>query len=108
MIKAFLFDLDGVLTDTSEFHYRAWQHLADDEGLSFSRADNEELRGISRRESLNILLKGKKISEDLANAWMERKNSYYGKLVEQMTPVDLLPGAKDLLVGLRAAGIKIA
>ena len=108
MIKAFLFDLDGVLTDTSEFHYLSWQRLADEEGLAFSREDNEALRGISRRESLAILLKGRPISEETAQVWMERKNSYYVELVEQMSPGDLLPGAMNLLQELRAAGIKIA
>jgi beta-phosphoglucomutase len=108
MIKAFLFDLDGVLTDTSEFHYQAWQRLADEEGLPFSRQDNEALRGVSRRASLNILLKGKQISEETAESWMERKNRYYIELVEKMTPGDLLPGSANLLGELRQAGLKIA
>ncbi len=108
MIKAFLFDLDGVLTDTSEFHYLAWQRLADEEGLPFSRQDNEALRGVSRRASLDILLKGKPISEETAESWMERKNNYYIELVEKMTPADLLPGAAVLLSELRQAGIRIA
>lgn len=108
MIKAFLFDLDGVLTDTSEFHYLAWQRLADEEGLPFSRLDNDDLRGVSRRESLAAMLKGKPISEDTAQVWMERKNSYYLELVNRMTPSNLLPGAVDLLAELRAAGFLIA
>jgi len=63
-IKAIIFDLDGVLTDTSEYHYRAWKHLADDEGISFTRAENDaHLRGIGRRDSLLFLLKGSKVSE---------------------------------------------
>lgn len=108
MIKAFLFDLDGVLTDTSEFHYLAWQRLADEEGLPFSRLDNEALRGVSRRESLTVLLKGSNISDETAQAWMDRKNSYYLELVNRMTPANLLPGAVNLLAELRAAGIRIA
>jgi beta-phosphoglucomutase len=107
MIRAFLFDLDGVLTDTSEFHYRAWQRLADEEGLPFNRKDNEALRGVGRRESLNILLKGKYIDEETAQAWMARKNSYYVEQVENMTDDDLLPGSVDLLKQLRRAGIKV-
>ncbi len=108
MIRAFLFDLDGVLTDTSEYHYQAWQHLADDEGLPFNRADNEALRGVGRRESLNAMLKGRPIDEATAEAWMERKNSYYVELIGRMTRKDLLPGALELLAELRQAGIKIA
>lgn len=105
-ITAFLFDLDGVLTDTSEFHYQGWKRLADEEGLPFTRQDNEALRGVSRRESLNLLLKGRQIDEETAQAWMDRKNRYYLKLVEKMTPADLLPGALDLLRELRSARIK--
>ena len=67
-ITAFIFDLDGVITDTSEFHYQAWQRLADEEGIPFSRAENEKLRGVSRRESLNLMLKGRVISEETAQA----------------------------------------
>ena len=58
-ITAILFDLDGVLTDTAEYHFLAWKKLADEIGVPFDRADNEALRGVSRRESLEILLKGK-------------------------------------------------
>ncbi len=108
MIRAFLFDLDGVLTDTSEFHFRGWKRLADEEGLPFNRKDNEALRGVSRRESLTILLKGRVIPEDQMEAWMDRKNAYYLELVNQMTPADLLPGSLDLLAEIRAAGMKIA
>ena len=107
MIKAFLFDLDGVLTDTSEFHYRAWQRLADEEGLPFTRKDNEALRGVGRRESLDILLKGKRISEATAQAWMERKNNYYVEQVLKITEDNLLPGALQMLKQLRRSGIKV-
>ncbi len=96
------------LTDTAEFHYRGWKQLADDEGIPFNREDNEALRGISRRESLNLLLKGRAITEEQAEAWMERKNNYYRAMLLQMTPDDLLPGALHLLGQLREAGVKIA
>ena len=96
MIRAFLFDLDGVLTDTSEFHYQAWQQLATEIGVPFDRADNEALRGVSRRESLLLLLKGRPASEEQMDEWMERKNNNYLALVSQMTPADLLPGAAFL------------
>ena len=62
-IQAILFDLDGVITDTAEFHYQAWQALADAQGLPFDRAANEKLRGVSRRESLELILAGRRISE---------------------------------------------
>lgn len=107
-IKAFIFDLDGVLTDTAEYHYQAWKKLADEEGLPFTREDNEALRGVSRRESLNLLLKGAPISEEQAQAWMERKNNYYLERVQQIQPGDMLPGSRQLLDEIRAAGYKIA
>ncbi|HEX7432754.1 MAG TPA: beta-phosphoglucomutase [Anaerolineaceae bacterium] len=108
MIQAFLFDLDGVLTDTSEFHYRGWKRLADEEGLPFDRDDNEALRGVSRRESLLLMLKGRAIPEATLQTWMERKNTYYLELVTAMNPGDLLPGALDLLQEIRTAGLRIA
>lgn len=107
-ITAFIFDLDGVITDTSEFHYQAWQRLADEEGIPFSRAENEKLRGVSRRESLNLMLKGRVISEETAQAWMERKNRYYIDLVKTLDPSGVLPGVKTLLTDLKAAGLLAA
>lgn len=107
-IHAFIFDLDGVLTDTAEYHYLAWKRLADEEGIPFSREDNESLRGISRRESLAIILKGREISEVQAQALMEQKNAYYLELIRQLSPKDLLPGALPLLQEIRNAQMKIA
>ncbi|HBF40268.1 MAG TPA: beta-phosphoglucomutase [Anaerolineaceae bacterium] len=106
MFKAFLFDLDGVLTDTSEFHFLAWQRLATELGISFTREDNEALRGVSRRESLTLLLKGREVTEEQAAEMMGRKNGYYLDLVNQMTPANLLPGAKEILVELGGMGVK--
>src|SRR5690349_12723240 len=91
-IRGFIFDLDGVLTDTSEFHYLGWQRLADEEGLSFSREINETLRGIPRRASLMLILKGRAYDEEKILGMMERKNNYYLELVRGITPKDLLPG----------------
>ncbi|HXF64992.1 MAG TPA: beta-phosphoglucomutase [Caldilineaceae bacterium] len=107
-IHALLFDLDGVITDTAEYHYRAWKKLADEEGIPFSRQDNEQLRGVSRRESLNRLLKGREIDEETAQTWMARKNSYYREMIETISQKDLLPGAAELLAQARAAGLRIA
>jgi beta-phosphoglucomutase len=108
MIRAFIFDLDGVITDTAEFHYRGWKRLADEEGLSFSREDNEHLRGIPRRESLMLIVKDHKYPEEKIQEMMERKNSYYLEFIKEISPRDLLPGAKELLEEIRAAGLKNA
>jgi len=107
MVTGFIFDLDGVITDTAEYHYRAWKKLAEEEGLPFTRQDNEQLRGVSRRESLRRLLKGKAVDEATAEAWMTRKNAYYQTFLATMTPDDLLPGAQAFLETARAAGIKV-
>lgn len=107
-LRGAILDLDGVLTDTSELHYRAWKKLADEEGIAFSRADNEALRGVSRRESLLLLLKDRVISEKSMQEMMARKNRYYQESITQLGAEDLLPGAYKFLEDLRTAGIKIA
>ena len=104
---AFIFDLDGVLTDTSEFHYLAWKRLADEERLPFTREDNEHLRGVSRRESLRRLLKGRPIDEPTAEAWMARKNTYYCAYLETMTPDDVLAGVRPFLEEARGTGVRV-
>ena len=106
-IEAFIFDLDGVFTDTAEYHYRAWKQLADEEGYPFTREDNEQLRGVSRRESLNRLLKGAPISEETAQAYMERKNTYYQSYLQLITPADVLPNVSEFLRAARLAGLKL-
>ena len=107
-IRAFIFDLDGVLTDTAEYHYQAWRQLAEEEGIPFDRGRNEALRGVSRRESLNLILDGRTISEEQALRWMERKNSYYLDKIRQMAPDEVLSGARQLLADIRAAGLMVA
>jgi beta-phosphoglucomutase len=107
--KAILFDLDGVLTDTSEYHYRAWKRLADEEGIPFTRQENDEhLRGVSRRESLMYIIRGRNYSEDQIQEMMDRKNRYYNDMIKGMSPNDLVPGGKQLLQEIRDAGIKVA
>jgi beta-phosphoglucomutase len=107
--KAIIFDLDGVLTDTSEYHYQAWKHLANDEGISFTREENDaHLRGLGRRESLMYLIRGRQYSEEQIQEMMDRKNRYYNVLIKQMTPNELVPGGRDLLEEIRKSGLKIA
>ena len=109
-LKAVLFDLDGVITDTSEFHYQAWKRLADEEGYTFSREINERLRGISRLASLDIILEesGARLSENQRFELGERKNSYYKQLLKSITPDNMLPGIAALVSELRERGIKTA
>jgi beta-phosphoglucomutase len=107
-IRGFIFDLDGVLTDTAEYHYRGWKRLADEEGIPFTREDNESLRGIPRRESLMLILKGRQYPEEKILEMMERKNNYYLKFIQEVTPKDLLPGARELLEEVHKAGLRSA
>lgn len=105
MTVGYILDLDGVITDTAEFHYRAWKRLADEQGMPFTRTDNEALRGVPRRRSLEILLKDKVLSEVQMQAWMERKNAYYREFLKEITPDDLLPGVWNFLRDAKAARI---
>lgn len=107
-IQGFIFDLDGVLTDTAEYHYRAWKRLADELGIPFTREENEALRGIPRRESLLMMLKGRTFPEETLTELMERKNGYYLAYIREISPRDVLPGARELLSEIRAAGLKTA
>jgi kojibiose phosphorylase len=105
MLRGVIFDLDGVITDTAEYHYQAWKRLADEEGLPFTRADNEQLRGVSRRQSLLLILGGQELSEARMEQMMSNKNRYYQELLAQVTPDDLLPGVAALLDELDAAAL---
>lgn len=107
-LEAVIFDLDGVITDTAEYHFQAWKRLADEEGISFDRADNEQLRGVSRRESLQRILRDRPVSEEQKLEMMSRKNRYYQDMLQQITPDDLLPGVEALLGELDAADVPYA
>ena len=108
IIHGFIFDLDGVLTDTAEYHYQAWQRLADEHGIPFSREHNDALRGVSRRRSLELMLAGRMFPEEQMQHMMDRKNRYYQELLQHVSTQDLLPGVRKLLTELRAAQIKSA
>jgi len=107
-IKAFILDLDGVITDTAEFHFKAWKKMADEEGIPFEREDNEKLRGVSRRKSMELILDGREMAEDKIQKLMDRKNRYYNDFLENLTEDDLLPGARDLIDEIIRRGYKIA
>ena len=109
-ILGVILDLDGVVTDTAEYHFQAWKKLADEENVPFSREENEQLRGVSRRRSLELLLgeHRSRFSEAQMVEMMARKNGYYQKMLETITPDDFLPGAKALLDELKQRGLKVA
>jgi kojibiose phosphorylase len=108
IIRAVIFDLDGVLTNTAEYHYLAWQRLADEENLLFNRQINERLRGVSRQRSLEIILNGRPIAPTKFTEMTERKNRYYVESLQEITAENLLPGALTTLQTLKARDIKLA
>lgn len=110
MVQGIIFDLDGVIVSTDDCHYRAWQRMADEEGIPFSRGVNERLRGVSRMDSLDIILERAKRSytQEEKTAMAARKNAYYIELIGKLTPADILPGALDALERLRRRGLRIA
>lgn len=109
-VKACLFDLDGVIVDTAVYHFQAWRRLANELGFDFTEHQNEQLKGISRMESLELILQwgGVSLSEAEKLDWATKKNQWYLDLVLQMTPKEVLPGVPAFLDTLRANGIKIA
>jgi len=109
-VKAFIFDLDGVIVDTAKYHYIAWKKLANDLGFDFTKDDNERLKGISRMTSLDILLEigGLSLDEEKKLELANRKNEHYRTYITQMTPDELLPGVFDFLKELKNEGYKLA
>ena len=109
-IKAVIFDLDGVIVSTDDYHYRAWKQMADNEEIYFDREINERLRGVSRLDSLEIILERapKKYSEEEKHELAERKNNIYRELLNELKPEDILPGVMSVLDTLKENGIKIA
>lgn len=111
-LKAVIFDLDGVITDSAKYHYLAWKELADELSIPFDEEYNEKLKGVSRMESLElILLNGNacdKYTKDEKFRMAEKKNDNYKELIKQITPADILPGIMEFLEELKKKHIHIA
>lgn len=110
MIKGFLFDLDGVIVDTAVFHFQAWRRLAQKLGGDFTEEQNEQLKGVSRVDSLKKIIEwtGATVSEEEFQTLMIEKNEWYLELVQGLGPQDALPGALNFLQTAYDQGIKIA
>ncbi|CUA79114.1 beta-phosphoglucomutase [Anoxybacillus suryakundensis] len=110
-LNAVIFDLDGVITDTAEYHFIAWKQLAEELGITFDRAFNEQLKGVSRMESLERILalgdQADRCTMAEKEALAHKKNEHYKQLIARMTPDDLLPGMLDLLRELKRQNVKI-
>jgi len=106
----FIFDLDGVIVDTAKYHYLAWKNLANSLGFDFTEKQNEQLKGVSRVKSLEILLElgNVKLSEEKKETFLVEKNKEYLEYVHKMTSNEILPGVNQLLTFLEANNIKFA
>ena len=109
-MKAFIFDLDGVIVSTDSLHYKAWKALADSEGIYFDEEINNRLRGVSRMESLEIILERatRSYTDEEKMAMAEKKNGIYRELLQVLTPADRLEGVTETLATLREKGYKLA
>ncbi len=111
MLKGLIFDLDGVLTDSARFHLGAWNNLAKELGISLTDAQLDSLRGISRMDSLNLILKyggqENKYSEEQKEKFAAEKNAKFLEQVKTMTPKDILPGIPQLLKDAKAQNLKM-
>lgn len=107
--KAVIFDLDGVITDTAHYHYLAWKRLAESLDLPFDEAFNEQLKGVDRMGSLELILAqgSRSWTQEEKRALAEAKNRHYVELIATMTPGDVLPGVLRALDEVRGAGLKI-
>lgn len=111
MIKGVIFDLDGVIVSTDELHYEAWKKLAEELGITdFTKEDNEKQRGVSRMESLEVVLaKGsRQYSEEEKVQLADRKNNYYKEMLKTLDKSALLPGSEETLLKLKEKNILIA
>ena len=110
-MKAFIFDLDGVLVFTDRFHYQAWKKMADRIGVYFDEQINNRLRGVSRAESLEIILErweGAPLSKEEKEALMEEKNNTYRELLKTMTPADVADDVRQTLDQLKKRGHRLS
>lgn len=108
--KACIFDLDGVIVDTVPAHYTAWKAMADEVGVPFDEKENENLKGVSRTDSMKHILSLGNIekTEEEVEAYTQRKNAIYVDIISSMTPADILPGVVDFIEQLKANGIAYA
>ncbi|MGV7105312.1 beta-phosphoglucomutase [Flavobacterium sp. U410] len=103
MKKTFIFDLDGVIVDTAKYHFVAWQNLAKSIGIQFTHEDNEQLKGVSRVRSLELILEWGKVqaTQEQKELWLIRKNDEYLSFIEKMDATEVLPGVEKVLEFLK-------
>ena len=109
-IKGFILDLDGVIVDTARYHYQAWKKLAGQLGITFGKIENEQLKGVSRRESLHKILQlgQKEVSDEEFQQLMDQKNEWYLEAIESLSKEDTLAGGREFLEQARKIKLKLA
>ncbi len=109
-IGACIFDLDGVVVDSAQYHFVSWRKLANELGFEFTKEQNEQLKGVSRMKSLDILLKigGKTFDEPTKLELAQKKNEWYRELIKTMKPDEVLPGSRELFDELKRYDIPCA
>jgi beta-phosphoglucomutase len=109
LIKACIFDLDGVIVDTAHYHFLAWRRLAQELGFELTPADNERLKGVSRMKSLDIILElgGVEAGEEERERLATKKNTWFQDFVQEMAPEEIFPGVKQLIRDLKANDVKV-
>jgi beta-phosphoglucomutase len=107
--KTFIFDLDGVIVDTARYHYQAWQKLAQELGVDFTPEHNEQLKGVSRVRSLDIILELGNLEATQAqkNVWLHQKNQDYLSYLVNVDESEILPGVMAVLLHLKEKNQKI-
>ena len=109
-VRAVIFDLDGVVTDTAHYHFAAWRRIANELDIPFDEQKNERFKGVSRAECMNLLLEmgGRSMSQEEQALWLNKKNEYYLEALSSLSPSDILPGVTETLNDLRARKIRFA
>ena len=109
MIKGCIFDLDGVIVDTAHYHYLAWKRLALELGYDLTELENERLKGVSRMQSLNIVLDlaGISLNEKHKEILATKKNIWFNDYIERMTPAEIFPGVQDLIDSIKGEGMRV-
>jgi len=106
-IRGLIFDMDGVIADTDDMHYRTWKRLADEEGLAFSREQYLKMSGVGHKQNARVFTDGLNLDKATIDNWMARKQQYYVELRDTIQPQDVMAGVPRLIAEAKAAGLKL-